>query len=130
VSANYTYVHSGLRYDNQSIGEQFALVGLSNSANLIGIFENDKWNARLAWNWRGEFLSSTFDGTGPNPQYVEPYGQLDVSVGYAVTKQLSLQFEAINLTDSTTRVHGRTKEMVESVTQSGPRYMVGARYKF
>jgi TonB-dependent receptor len=130
VSTNYTYVHSGLRYDNSSIGEQFALVGLSNSANVVGIFENDKWNARLAWNWRGEFLSSTFDGTGPNPQYVEPYGQLDLSVGYAVSKQLSLQAEAINLTNSTTRVHGRRKEMLESVSQSGPRYMIGARYKF
>jgi TonB-dependent receptor len=130
VSANYTYVHSGLRYDNLSIGEQFALVGLSNSANLIGIFENDKWNARLAYNWRGEFLSSTTDGTGPNPQYVEPYGQLDLSVGYAVTKQLTLQFEGINLANATTRVHGRTTHMVESVTQNGPRYMIGARYKF
>jgi outer membrane receptor protein involved in Fe transport len=130
VSTNYTYVHSGLRYDNSSIGEQFALVGLSNSANVVGIFENDKWNARLAWNWRGEFLASTFDGTGPNPQYVEPYGQLDLSVGYAVSKQLSLQVEAINLANATTRVHGRRKEMLESVSQSGPRYMIGARYKF
>jgi outer membrane receptor for ferrienterochelin and colicin len=85
VSANYTYVHSGLRYDNKSVGEQFALVGLSNSYNVVGIFENDKWSGRLAYNWRGEFLSSTFDGAGPNPQYVEPYGQLDLSVGYNIT---------------------------------------------
>ena len=40
LSANYTYVHSGLKYDNSSIGEQFALVGLSNSANLVGIYED------------------------------------------------------------------------------------------
>ncbi|HEX8601821.1 MAG TPA: TonB-dependent receptor [Pseudoduganella sp.] len=130
MATNYTYVHSGLRYDNRSIGEQFALVGLSNSANVIGIFENDRWTARLAYNWRDEFLSSTFDGTGPNPQYVEPYGQFDLSVGYAVNRQLSLQFEAINLANATTRVHGRTEVMVQSVTQGGPRYMIGARYKF
>jgi len=130
ISANYTYVHSGLRYDNAGLGEQFALVGLSNSANLVGIYENDKWNVRTAYNWRGEFLSSTFDSAGPNPQYVEPYGQLDVSVGYNVTPQLSLQFEAINLTNETTRVHGRTTAQALYVTQSGPRYMLGARYKF
>jgi len=130
ISANYTYVHSGLRYDNAGVGEQFALVGLSNSANLVGIYENDKWNVRTAYNWRGEFLSSTFDSAGPNPQYVEPYGQLDVSVGYNVTPQLSLQFEAINLTNETTRVHGRTTAQALYVTQSGPRYMLGARYKF
>jgi TonB-dependent receptor len=130
VSANYTYVHSGLRYDNKSVGEQFALVGLSNSYNVVGIFENDRFNARLAYNWRGEFLSSTFDSAGPNPIYVEPYGQLDLSVGYNITPKLSVQFEAINLTNETTRSHGRTKEMVEYATQTGARYMVGARYKF
>ncbi|WP_312513545.1 TonB-dependent receptor [Massilia sp.] len=128
--ANYTYVNSGLKYDNSSIGEQFALVGLGDSANLVGIFENDKWNVRAAYNWRDEFLSSTFDGSGPNPNYVEAYGQLDVSVGYNVNKNLSLSFEGINLTDEIQRVHGRTKSQVLFVTQSGPRYMLAARYKF
>ncbi|CAH0315835.1 Vitamin B12 transporter BtuB [Massilia sp. Bi118] len=130
VSANYTYVHSGLRYDNTSVGEQFALVGLSNSYNVVGIFENDFMSTRLAWNWRGEFLSSTFDSAGPNPQYTEPYGQLDLSVGFNLTPKLSVQFEAINLTNETTRSHGRAKEMAEYVTQTGPRYSIGARYKF
>lgn len=130
VSANYTYVHSGLKYDNAKIGEQFALVGLSNSANLVGIYEDAKWTVRAAYNWRGEFLSSTFDGAGPNPQYTEPYGQLDLSIGYALTEKLSIQLEAINVTDEIQRVHGRTKEEVLFVTQSGPRYMLGVRYKF
>ncbi|MFL6672285.1 MAG: TonB-dependent receptor [Massilia sp.] len=130
INANYTYVHSGLKYDNTSIGEQFALVGLSNSANLVGIYEKDKWTVRAAYNWRGEFLSSTFDGAGPNPNYVEPYGQLDLSIGYAISPKLSVQFEAINVTDETQRVHGRTKSEALYVTQSGPRYMLGARYKF
>jgi TonB-dependent receptor len=130
VSTNYTYVHSGLKYDNAKFGEQFALVGLSNSANLVGIYEDAKWTVRAAYNWRGEFLSSTFDGAGPNPNYTEAFGQLDLSVGYALNDKLSFQFEAINLTDATQRVHGRTKQEVLYVTQSGPRYMLGARYKF
>lgn len=130
LSANYTVVRSGLKYDNAKSGEQFALVGLSNSANLVGIYEKNKWTVRAAYNWRGEFLSSTFDVAGPNPIYVEPYGQLDLSVGYAYNKHLSFQFEAINLNDGIQRSHGRTKTMVDGVTQAGPRYMIGARYKF
>jgi TonB-dependent receptor len=130
LSANYTYVNSGLEYDNARIGEQFALVGLSNSANLVGIYEDAKWTVRAAYNWRDEFLSSTFDGAGPNPNYVEAYGQLDVNIGYAISDKLSIQFEAINVTDETTRVHGRTKNQALFVTQGGPRYMIGARYKF
>ena len=130
LSANYTYVNSGLEYDNASVGEQFALVGLSNSANLVAIYEDATWTARAAYNWRDKFLSSTFDGSGPNPNYTEAYGQLDISVGYAVNDKLSLQFEAINVTDEIQRVHGRTKNQALFVTQSGPRYMLGARYKF
>ena len=130
LSANYTYVNSGLEYDNASIGDQFALVGLSNSANLVAIYENAKWSARAAYNWRDKFLSSTQDGSGPNPNYTEAYGQLDISVGYNVNDNLSVQFEAINVTDEIQRTHGRTKNQALFVTQSGPRYMLGARYKF
>ena len=128
--ANYTYVKSSLTYDNMGIGNQFALVGLSNSANLVGIYEDQKWSVRLAYNWRGEFLNSVADNGKPNPQYVEPYGQTDLSIGYNVNKNLSVSLEAINLTDSTQRTHGRTDKQVLTVTTGGPRYMVGARYKF
>jgi len=130
LQANYTLVRSSLKYDNASVGEQFALPGLSDSANLVGIYEDNKWAIRAAYNWRDEFLSSTFDGAGPNPIYVEAYGQLDLSIGYNITEKLSVQAEAINLTNATTRSHGRTREMVEYATQTGPRYMLGARYKF
>ncbi|MES2900483.1 MAG: TonB-dependent receptor [Pseudomonadota bacterium] len=130
ISANYTYVDTGTKYDNKSVGEQFAITGLSNSANLVGIFENAKWDVRVAYNWRDEFLSGTFDGAGPNPNYVEAYGQLDVAVGYKYTDKLSFSLEAINLTDEYQRVHGRTKSQALYVTQNGPRYMVSARYKF
>ena len=130
LSANYTWVDSGLKYDNYKIGEQFALVGLSNSANLVDIYEDKNWTVRAAYNWRDKFLSSTFDGSGPNPNYTEAYGQLDLSVGYAFNDRLSVQFEAINVTNEIQRVHGRAESMALFVTQSGPRYMFGARYKF
>ena len=128
--ANYTYVKSGLTYNNLGSGNQFALVGLSNSANLVGIYEDQKWSIRLAYNWRGEFLASVADNGKPNPRYVEPYGQTDLSIGYNVNQNLSVSLEAINLTDSTMRTHGRTDQQVLQVTTGGPRYMLGARYKF
>jgi TonB-dependent receptor len=130
ITANYTFVRSGLKYDNHKLNDQFALIGLSDSANLVGIYEDKKWTIRAAYNWRGEFLSSTNDGSGNNPAYTEPYGQVDLSVGYAYNDKLSFQFEAINLTDRIQRIHGRTKSEVLSVTQAGPRYSIGASYKF
>ena len=47
-----------------------------------------------------------------------------------VTEQLSLQAEAINITDETTRSHGRHDRQLFYATQTGPRYMLGFRYKF
>ena len=130
-SANYTWVRSGLKYDNTKLGEQFALEGVSNSANAVGFYEDNKLSARLAYNWRGQFLAGRFDGTGgANPIYVEPYGQWDLSLGYKLSEKLSVQFEAINLTDEISRSHERAQEALAYVTQTGRRFMIGARYKF
>ena len=130
LAANYTIVDSSLGYDNYNLGEQFALEGLSDSANLVAFYDKGRWQVRAAYNWRDEFLSSRFDGQGPNPNYVEAYGQLDMNVSYQVTERLTLQVEGINLTDETQRVHGRHKNQVLFATQNGPRYMFGLRYKF
>ena len=130
VSANYTKVDSNLAYDNFDRNNQFAIVGLSDSANLVAFFENDKWSVRTAYNWRDEFLTSLADGAGSNPVYTEAYGQLDVNVSYNLTEKLNLAVEAINLTDEIQRLHGRNSHQALFVTQSGPRFMIGARYKF
>ena len=53
-----------------------------------------------------------------------------MGVGYQWNEHLSLQAEAINLTDEIQRLHGRTDNQVLFVTQTGPRYMLGLRYKF
>jgi TonB-dependent receptor len=128
--ANYTYVKSDLTYNNASTGPQFALLGYSNSANLVGIYENKDLSVRLAYNWRGQFLYTTAENNKANPGYTEPYGQVDLSVGYTINKNLSVSLEGINLANATQRNHGRTNLQVLSVTQTGPRYMLGARYKF
>lgn len=130
LAANYTIVDSDLTYDNQVIGEQFALEGLSDSANLVAFYDKGDWQVRAAYNWRDEFLAGRFDGAGPNPNYVEAYGQLDLNVSYRVNDRLWLSAEAINLTDETQRIHGRHENQLLFATQTGPRYMLGLRYKF
>jgi TonB-dependent receptor len=130
VSANYTLVNSGLEYDNHLRNQQFALEGLSDAANVVGFYENFGWGVRLAYNWRDEFLASRFDGAGANPLYTEEYGQFDLNVSYQWGDNLTLQAEVINLTDEIQRIHGRTDTESVFVTQTGPRYMIGARYKF
>ena len=131
VAANYTVVISGLRYNNSSTAAQYALPGLSNTANLVAYYEDDHYNARVAYNWRGQFLAATIDGGGfNNPTYTQAYSQVDATLGWNVTDHLSLTLDGINLNDGVIRQHERTKEELVSVTQTGRRYMIGARYKF
>lgn len=129
-SSNYTIVKSNLTYDNYAIGQQFALEGLSNSANLVAFYEKGPWQARAAYNWRGQFLSGRFDGAGPNPNYTEPYGQLDMTVSYQFNDHLSATLEGINVTNQVQRIHGRSNNVFLYGTQTGPRYLLGVRYKF
>ena len=130
VAANYTRVTSGLSFDNNNTESQTALVGVSNSYNLVGFYEDNSWSARAAYNWRDRFLSATTDGAGNNPIYTAPYGQLDITLGYKWNKSLSLQADFINVNDGVIRQYGRTEEMLVGVTQTGRRYQVGARYRF
>ena len=132
VIANYTLVSSGLKFNNASVEPQFALPGVGNSANLVVFYENNTWSVRAAYNWRDEFLTALTDGASAqsNPIYTEAYGQIDVNVGYKWNKNLSFAAEAINLNDGIQRLHGRTATQVNYVTQTGPRYMLGLRYKF
>lgn len=131
LSANYTLVDSNLAYNNFNRADQFAIEGLSDSANLVAFYENYGWSVRAAYNWRDEFLSGRFGSTGlANPNYTEEYGQLDMNASYDITDALTVAVEAINLTDETQRVHGRHENQLLFATQTGPRYMIGARYKF
>ncbi len=130
MSANYTMVSSDLKYDNASLGEQLPLVGLSDSANLVVFYENDKWQIRAAYNWRDKFLTALQDSARFNPVYTEAYGQLDMNVSYRWNDRLTLHAEVINALDGTQRLHGRSRSQVLYITQTGPRYMVGANYKF
>jgi len=132
MSANFTKVRSNLSYNNNKAGAQTdVLVGLGDSGNLVGFYEKDRYSARLAYNWRGQFLVANFGGAeGAQPMYVEPYGQFDLSLGFNYDKNLRLQLDAINLTDSYVRTHMRNENQIGSVTQLGRRFLLGARYKF
>src|SRR4029450_6840779 len=133
ILANYTIVNGDVNFHNAGDPgvEQFALRGLSDTANAVLMYEKYGISARLAYNWRDEYLIQTNQqGTNRNPYYVEAYDQLDLSVNYRFNTGLSLGFEVINLTGEDVRWHGRSdKQLIKLIDQS-PRYMIGARYNF
>jgi TonB-dependent receptor len=132
VLANYTIVRGdiGYRVTSDPNVNQFALLGLSDSANAVLMFEKFGLSARLAYNWRDEFLQTVNRGQWRNPIFVEAYDQIDLSVGYDVNDHLAFSFEAINLTGEDVRWHGRSDKQLWRLEDQGARYALGARYKF
>jgi TonB-dependent receptor len=125
---NYTIVKGSAEYDNTlpSSVPQFALVGLSNSANAVAFYDKNGIQARLAYNWRDKFLA----GSGPNPSYVEAYGQLDGSASYEFRKGITAFVEGINLTGASRRGHMRHNNNVTFVSPGFARYSAGVRISF
>jgi TonB-dependent receptor len=130
VIANATIVNTNAEYDIASFDQGFALVGLSDSYNLVGFYENEKFTVRLAYNYRDKFLQSLDQGGVAEPTFVDDYGQLDLSATYNLTDNVSLFFEGINLTGEETLWHGRFSNHFLLAEESGPRYALGVRASF
>ncbi|RUP83626.1 TonB-dependent receptor [Alteromonas sp. KS69] len=131
IQANYTTVTGDIGFDNNANPSitQFALVGLSDTANLIFMYEMDALQARIAYNWRDKFLDTTSQYVN-EPGYTEAYSQIDFSMSYEVSDALTVSFEGINITDENIRRHGRTSAMLWQLDELGARYALGARYTF
>lgn len=129
--ANATLVDGDISFDNAGAPDidQFALEGLSDSANLVLIYENDVVGARVAYNWRDEFLSNT-NRSRRLPEYNDEYQQLDLNLTWYVNDQLNVSLDGINLTEEEQILFGRTRRNIWSVAEGDARWVLSARYAF
>ncbi|PHY21227.1 TonB-dependent receptor [Caulobacter sp. BP25] len=119
VQANFTYVDSkGARnaasnpYDTSQVSnlvggarDDLPLEGLSKkSYNVAALYDLGKVSARLAYNWRERFLQTTSAANINIPAWFDDYGQLDGSVFYTIDDNLKVGFQAVNLTNTKTKV--------------------------
>jgi hypothetical protein len=77
IQGNYTVVDGDVGFNNAGDPgvNQFALDGLSDTANATFIYEKYGFSARVAWNWRDEFLSGANRGGYTNPTYTDAFRQ-------------------------------------------------------
>lgn len=132
ILANYTKVLGDVHFNDAGDPnvDQFALTGLSDSANAVLMYEKYNFSVRLAYNWRGEFLTAANQGNSRNPTYVDAYHQTDLSINYDWNKHLSFQLEGINLTGENVRWRARSELQFVRVVDQRPRYAIGVRYRF
>jgi TonB-dependent receptor len=132
VSGSFTYVDGNVSFDNGAPTniDQFALTGLSNTANATLIYDKNGLSARVAWNWRDKFLSATNRDAFHNPVYTAPYSTLDFNFSYDITPHWGISVEALNLTNESLRTYGRDESNVWFAQELQRRFLFGARYKF
>lgn len=137
VIANYTYqdFSGGNDIDTTSgrgrtvLGDVSIPRGLldfsPNAYNLTGFYEKYGLSARVRYTWREAFRTQDFGG-GANtsgsstfsfPVWTLDRGQLNASINYDVTDQLSVGVEAVNLTES--------RIIQRCVSKTGPTCFVG-----
>jgi iron complex outermembrane receptor protein len=116
------------------------------ASNLGGYFENDTFSARLVWNYRGKYVSSS---TAPSPTansqgnsvingvvmpvaltWAAPVTNVAFSFNYNVTKQLLVSFDATNLTNPTRAQYRYSEAEQQKLDVSGRQFYLSAKYKF
>jgi TonB-dependent receptor len=145
---------NGCDVDGRTFGN-LPLNGLSkNSYNLALLFDRGPISARVAYSWRSKSLQAINangtnggDGTDTNPnsptfgqhnvQYALPtwsdaYGQVDASIFYKITENLSFGLEAQNLNNAMYKqlMQQGVGFKVRGAYVTGPRYTAQMRYSF
>lgn len=152
IQANYTKLdvdadspQRSLDADGDGIPDSFdgivrietlnGIIGQSeNFANLVGIYQDDKFEVRLAYQYRDKFLNSyeTFITGNPNSQ--DANFSLDASIKYNITEQLQVSLQGTNLTDELQTSTDLLNEAGDTFQRSSfmfdRRFQFGVQYSF
>lgn len=128
VSTNYTYVHSNATVNPDIIATTgvFAIPGMGNSYNANLYFQKYGLQARLAWNWRANYLSSLANDYG-FPETTRSYGQLDFSASYDINPHLSVFLEGTNLNNEKIFSYQVFQNMGDYAEANGQTWTTGIR---
>ena len=131
IQANYTYI-DGTTQDPLTLSRTPLAQVSKNNYNLVLMYERGPVSARLAYNWRDKFIDSfNQPGIQPTTVWVQPNDRLDFSLGYEITKQLTLTFDATNILGH--KYHdnfGDLSMFTRDVRNYDRTYGVGLRYRY
>jgi TonB-dependent receptor len=103
------------------------------SYNVVLMYEKSKFSARLAYNWRDEYLVSQSDCCIKLPIWQDAYGQLDGSVHYKPSDAFDIFLDVQNLTESETvlrqQVTAEGMTLPRSWFTNDMRLQLGVRYR-
>ncbi len=128
INANYTMLDSSLAGESD-LGIQTPMPGLAEKTwNLTAYYENDRFDARVSYNHKSEYVESI--GYNMYPIYRDGYGQLDISIGLRLADNLKLSLKGINMTDEATTGYTMDPSFPTMYELSGRRISLGLRADF
>lgn len=112
-------------------GAELPQIGQSkHSFGIIGYYDKGPLNARVAYQYRSDFLVSPFDREG-NSVFEDAGGYLDASIRYDLTRNAEIYVEGKNLTNETQRrTAGESDVRLTEFGWYGRRYFIGARIRY
>ncbi len=128
IVATYSFIDSETPIEDVN-GRNLPFPGLSeNNVNLILYYEVERFNTRLAYNWRDEYLQ----GIGPanTGVFFESYSDLSLTAQWNVNDNWTATFEALNLLDSNLKTFNAVPEALRTNAIYGEIYKLGISARF
>ncbi len=121
---NYTYVDSETTTPDNA---KEMVPGVSeNSFNGSLFFENEQFSARIAYNWRSEWIGVGAAQAVRN----DSYQQWDASLVWHAMENLDVSLEGVNLTNEVIQSYDTNYNLTQNTIEFGTRYYLGVSYKF
>ncbi|WP_185233678.1 TonB-dependent receptor [Teredinibacter franksiae] len=137
---NYSYIDaSGVPNTGTNGGDSFEdtdeLISATNSneiglegqsehtTNLILMYQKSDFDARIAYNWRSEYLLTSYDNISRMPVYNEAAGFMDASIFYNLTDNFKIGLQGVNLLNTQTQ----TYQLVDDEHKLGRSWFVNDR---
>jgi TonB-dependent receptor len=130
VNGSYTYVDAEMDAVVPDRNVPITLRGTSErSGNLVMYFEREKFGARVAANYRSEYLFQEASDTDRFDEFTHGRTIVDFNMDYLINENMKLRFTAGNLTDERrTRFWNTPGRYYSDERDNGRQYVVEFRY--
>jgi iron complex outermembrane recepter protein len=117
---NYTYADGELADGSELINSS------RSTYNVTGFYEDARFSARLAYNYRSAYKAGVDRGAS---QHVAGSGNLAASLNYKINEQLTVTFDALNLSNTTIKMYAETRDQPRAFYSNGRTFYLGLRGK-
>ncbi|MEO7597569.1 MAG: TonB-dependent receptor [Opitutus sp.] len=135
LQANFTYVDSTTPTTVSGVGTPVnaPLTNLSKrSYNIVVMYEKGPFSARVAYNYRSNFVTgfAYYVNTGLLNQELDGYADLDASLNYSITKNVQIAIQGVNLTDALRYQYYGSKQFPSNIYTDGRQVMASVTVRF